>query len=62
MNPTSERSARELLAEAERLLEGNESLGKNDVIRAPVIFVDGVKELLEALLQEGIIEKSLGRQ
>ncbi|UKE55285.1 hypothetical protein KFS84_05660 [Xanthomonas translucens pv. graminis] len=60
MHPTSERSARELLAEAERLLEGNESLGENEFIRAPVIFVDGVKELLKALLERAVFDKALG--
>lgn len=61
MHPTSERSARELLAEAERLLEGNESLGKNESIKTPVIFVDGVKELLKALLEQDVLNKALGR-
>lgn len=50
MHPTSERSARELIAEADKLLQGNESLDDWDEIRSPKIFISGTKQLLQALL------------
>ncbi|WP_146096160.1 hypothetical protein [Xanthomonas arboricola] len=59
MHPTTQRAAEELLAEANRLLQGNESLSEKDTIGVPSIFVDGVKELLEALLERHTIEKEL---
>lgn len=59
MNPASRRSAEELLAEAERLLEGNESLSRQETIRAPVVFLDCVKELLHALIEEDDTYKAL---
>lgn len=59
MNPASMRAAEELLAEANRLLEGNESLADHDTIRAPAIFIDGVKDLLEALIQAAIVNGNL---
>lgn len=52
MHPTSERSARELIAEAEKLLQGNDSLDDWDEIKSPKIFIAGTKQLLEALLEK----------
>lgn len=62
MHPTSRRAAEELLAEAERLLEGNDSLSEQDTIKAPVLFLDGVRELLDALIKKDELNKVLDRQ
>lgn len=59
MNPTSIRAAKELLVEAKRLLEGNESLADHDTIRAPAIFIYGVNDLLESLLQAAVVNGEL---
>lgn len=57
MHPTSRRAAEELLAEAERLIEGNDSLSEQDTIKAPVLFLDGVRELLDALIKKDELNK-----
>ncbi|CAD0326946.1 hypothetical protein CFBP498_19510 [Xanthomonas hortorum pv. vitians] len=62
MNPASIRAAKELLAEANRLLEGNESLADQDTIRAPAIFIDGVKDLLESLIQAAVVNGNLEQE
>lgn len=59
MNPASIRAAKELLIEANRLLDGNESLADHDTIRAPAIFIDGVKDLLESLIQAAVVSSNL---
>ncbi|WP_159252834.1 hypothetical protein [Xanthomonas phaseoli] len=57
MHPTSERSARELIAEAEKLLQGNESLDDWDEIKSPKIFITGTKQLLESLFENGKVAR-----
>ncbi|WDJ75399.1 hypothetical protein [Xanthomonas campestris] len=62
MHPSSRRAAEELLSEAERLLEGNESLSDRETIKAPAIFVDGVRELLDTLIKKDNMNKALNSQ